>query len=104
MSTYSTHFHSGASAKWRFLHGTSSFPPLVNSSELEITSASDTPLRLGEDPAYEPKDCYPGKQTRSTSALKTCDERVHCHLRQTTPMVTWLLCGVCILSHRYEAK
>lgn len=26
MRTYFTHFHSGASAEWRFLHGTSSFP------------------------------------------------------------------------------
>lgn len=92
MTTHSTHFHSGASAKSGFLHGTLSFPPVVNSSELDITSASDTPLRLGENPAYQPKDCYPSKQTRSTSALELVT-RVHCHSRETTPMaraVLWL--------------
>lgn len=88
MRTHSTHFHSGASAKWRFLHGTWSFPP---SGELVWSGNKLQPatrrLRLGV------RSCLPNrktviqasKQTRSTSAPELVT-RVHCHSRETTPM------------------
>lgn len=109
MRTHSTHFHSGASAKWRFLHGTSSFPPLVNSSELEIT-LQPAPRRCASDTILltNRKKLLSKQTNKEHQCAGTCDESPlslagdHPHAARSP--LTRLLCGVCILSRRYGAK